>query len=181
MLVYPCMFHVWVTKTVSHFCGSNLQLARFKESTTDACPCCGTSEESAAHITRCMNPGFTEVFVESVSLFIEWLHETHMQEDLISCIESYLLSRGDKPMVAIASHLPRYASLARDVDALGWECFLEGRIPTSLVTLQCAFLRRSESFWKIRTWSSHCVQYLLNITHRQWLYRNAHIHIRSMA
>lgn len=78
------------------------------------------------------------MFVESLSLFIEWLHETHMQEDLILCIESYLLSRGDEPMVAIASHLPRYASLARDVDALGWECFLEGRIPTSLVTLYSA-------------------------------------------
>ena len=180
MLIYPRMFRVWVTKTVSHFCGSNLQLARYGESPTDACPCCGAPEESAAHITRCRNEGRTEMFEESVSLFVEWLKETHMQEDLILCIEAYLLARGDETMVSIASQLPQYATAARDIDTLGWECFLEGRIPTSLVTLQRAFLRRSESFWKTRTWSSHCVQYLLNITHRQWLYRNARIHIRKI-
>jgi hypothetical protein len=92
MLVYPRMFQVWVTKTVSHFCGSNLQLARFRESTTDACSCCGTPEESAAHITRGRNDGRTEMFDESVSLFIKWLSKTHMQEDLILCIERYLYS-----------------------------------------------------------------------------------------
>ena len=91
MLVYLRMFQVWVTKTVSHLCGSNLQLARFRESTTDACSCCGIPEESAAHITRGRNDGRTEMFDESVSLFIEWLSETHMQEDLILCIERYLL------------------------------------------------------------------------------------------
>jgi hypothetical protein len=83
-------------------------------------------------------------------------------------------------MVSITARLPQYSGFARDIDALGWECFLEGRIPTSLITLQRTFLRRSESFWKIRTWSSHCVQYFLNITHRQWLYRNARIHFRKI-
>jgi hypothetical protein len=125
MLVYPRMFRVCVTKTVSHFCGSNLQLERFRESTTDACPCFGTPNESAVYITRCRNTGCTDMFEESVSLFIDWLNETHMQEDLILCIESYLLLRGDESMVYIASHLPLYASFAKDVDALGWECFLD--------------------------------------------------------
>jgi hypothetical protein len=98
MLVYPRMFRVWVTKTFSHFCGSNLQLARYGESPTDACPCCGAPDESAAHITRCRNVGHTEMFKESVSLFIEWLKETHVQEDLILCIEDYLLASGDETM-----------------------------------------------------------------------------------
>eukprot|EP00956_Cyclotella_meneghiniana_P031953 scaffold85772_cov22-Cyclotella_meneghiniana.AAC.2 len=35
------------------------------------------------------------------------------------------------------------------------------------------------SYWKIKTWGSHLVQHLLNITHRQWLYRNARIHLRK--
>ena len=73
-----------------------------------------------------------------------------------------------------------FVSVAADIDRLGWDCMLEGRIPHSLVGLQQGYLIRNKSFWKIRTWSSHLIQHLLNITHRQWLYRNAKIHIRKL-
>ena len=66
------------------------------------------------------------MFEELVSLFTEWLKDTHMQEDLILCIEEYLLARGDETMFSIANRHPQYATIARDIDALGWECFLEG-------------------------------------------------------
>lgn len=57
MSTYPRMFRVWVTKMVSHFCGSNRQLSRFKEVVDDSCPCCGMADKSAKHITRCLNEG----------------------------------------------------------------------------------------------------------------------------
>jgi hypothetical protein len=47
MLIYPRMFRVFITKMVSHFCGSNLQLAQYSEVESDACPSCGTPEESS--------------------------------------------------------------------------------------------------------------------------------------
>ena len=180
MDIYPRMFRVWVTKMVSHFCGSNRQLFRFHEIDNDSCPCCGMPDESAKHVTCCMNEGRTQMFEESASLFIDWLHETHMDSDLVQCIDEYLSGRGTASMVEITSGLPRYARVAADIGALGWDCFLEGRIPQSLITLQQAFLCQCDSYWKIRTWSSHCVQYLLNITHRQWLYRNARIYIKKL-
>jgi hypothetical protein len=45
MLIYPRMFRVFVTKMVSHFCGSNLQLACYGKVESDVCPSCGTPEE----------------------------------------------------------------------------------------------------------------------------------------
>jgi hypothetical protein len=180
MDIYPRMFRVWITKMVSHFCGSNRQRTRFLEIDDDSCPCCGMPDESARHVTRCRNDGRSEMFAESASLFTNWLHETHMDADLVYCFSEYLAGRGEASMVEISSSYPRYARVAADIDALGWDSFLEGRIPQSLVNLQQLFLRQCGSYWKIRTWSSHCVQYLLNITHRQWLYRNARIYIKKL-
>jgi hypothetical protein len=180
MLIYPRMFRVFVTKMVSHFCGTNLQLFRYGESESHSCPSCGLPEESSSHITRCKDPGRSQMFDESADLFLDWLYETHMDSDLVKCIDAYLQSRGDVPMCDIAASFPQYSTIASDIDVLGWECFLEGRIPQSLVDYQKLCLRQCESFWKIRTWSSNCVQYLLNITHRQWLYRNARIYLRKL-
>eukprot|EP00956_Cyclotella_meneghiniana_P019227 scaffold32771_cov65-Cyclotella_meneghiniana.AAC.4 len=180
MSIYPRMFRVFVTKMVSHFCGTNLQLYRYGETDSDACPSCGQPEESSSHITRCKDPGRSQMFDESADLLIEWLQDTHLDSDLIKCIDAYLQSRGEDPMCDIASSFPQYSKIAEDIDALGWECFLEGRIPQSLVDYQKLSLRQSDSFWKIRTWSSNCVQYLLNITHRQWLYRNARIYLKKL-
>lgn len=33
---------------------------------------------------------------------------------------------------------------------------------------------------KLRTWSRHLVQKLWNITHHQWTYRNAQVHLRKL-
>eukprot|EP00956_Cyclotella_meneghiniana_P012179 scaffold17280_cov48-Cyclotella_meneghiniana.AAC.3 len=83
-------------------------------------------------------------------------------------------------MMSIAHWMPLFSSVAADIEALGWDCLLEGRIPTSLVDLQAFYLRKHSSWWKIKTWASHLVQHLLDITHRQWLYRNARIHLRKV-
>ena len=149
MAIYPQMFRVWVTKMVSHFCGSNRQLSHFNETDDDSCPCCGMPDESAKHVTRCMNDGRSKMFDESASLLIEWLHEMHMDADLVHCIDEYLSGRDTASMVEITTPYPRYARVAADIDALGWDSFLEGRIRQSLVNLQQSFLRQCGSYWKI--------------------------------
>jgi hypothetical protein len=180
MEVYPRMFQVWVTKLVSHFCGTNRQLSRIDPNIENVCPCCGEADESVGHVTRCLDDGRTKMFEESCDLFLDFLHDTHMDLSLVSCFEEYLYDRGISQMTDITSHLPFFSQVAHDIDALGWDNLLEGRIPHSLVDLQSSYLRRSKSFWKIKTWASHCTQHLLNITHRQWLYRNARIHLRKV-
>lgn len=177
MEVYPRMFQVWVTKMVSHFCGTNHQLSRIDSEIENKCLCCGWEDELTQHIKRCLDEGRTAMFEESVDILVEWLHESHMDTQLIECLEDYLLACGSDSMFQMASPFPTFHAIAVDVDDLGWDNLLEGRVPRSLVALQLGYLRRNKSSWKIKTWSSHLVQHLLNITHRQWLYRNARIHL----
>jgi hypothetical protein len=181
MSVYPQMFKIYITKHVSHFQGTNRQLSRVAPQDVDnVCPCCGRRDESTGHITRCPDEGRTKMFYESADLLIDFLHESQMDPRLIDCIMRYLDGRGDGKMTEIAKNEPSYQILAEDMDALGWDCFLEGRVPTSLIEIQHTSLQSSRSWWKIKTWASHFIQHLLNITHRQWLYRNARIHLRKV-
>lgn len=92
MEVYPRMFRVWVTKMVSHFCGTNRQLSRIDPEIENMCVCCGCADESSQHITRCLDEGRTAMFEESVDILVEWLHDSHMDSQLIDCIEEYLLA-----------------------------------------------------------------------------------------
>ena len=41
-------------------------------------------------------------------------------------------------------------------------------------------LAASGSHMRLLTWAKHFLRHLLSITHRQWLYRNAKIHIRKL-
>ena len=53
-----------------------------------------------------------------------------------------------------------------------------GRISTRLFHLQRNHLQQIRSNLSMKSWSCQFIQKVLNITHRQWLYRNARIHIR---
>ena len=120
------------------------------------------------------------MFDESADILLDFLDETHMDSRVVRCIEEYLAGRGQLLMSDVADIPVEFMEAAKDIDKLGWDNLLEGRIPSSLVRLQHTYLLRNNSYWKIRTWSSHLIQHLLNVTHRQWLYRNAKIHIRKL-
>ncbi|KAL3788945.1 hypothetical protein HJC23_000229 [Cyclotella cryptica] len=134
MEAYPQMFNLWVTKHVSGFSGTNKQLSRYDGTTVNRCPCCGHNDESTAHITRCLNPGRQRIFQQSVDTLLDWMERTHCDVNLIECLEQYLSLRGEGSMTLIAAPFPRLSQWAMDMDLLGWDNFLEGRICSSLLT-----------------------------------------------
>ena len=74
----------------------------------------------------------------------------------------------------------QYLTYAREHDALGWDCFLEGRIASSLLDIQKDCLYRSDSYQKIKSWSKQFIHHMLCVSHRQWLYRNARVHLKKV-
>eukprot|EP00984_Skeletonema_dohrnii_P025421 scaffold14581_cov86-Skeletonema_dohrnii-CCMP3373.AAC.2 len=58
------MFRVWVTKHVSHFCGTNRQLSRNDPTVSNTCPSCGCINEDTSHVVRCPSPGRTTFYNE---------------------------------------------------------------------------------------------------------------------
>ena len=63
--------------------------------------------------------------------------------------------------------------LSRIQDELGWDCFLEGRIPIELIEIVKTCL---PSRCSITKWGISLIKALLGITHQQWLFRNADVH-----
>ena len=46
------MYRVWITKHVSEFCGTRIQLSYWNENVSPKCPCCGEADEYTMHIRR---------------------------------------------------------------------------------------------------------------------------------
>ena len=65
--------------------------------------------------------------------------------------------------------------LAHIHDKLGWENFVEGRISKFLLELVAPmFSRRSRM--TLERWGKRLVSPLMQATHKQWLFRNSHMH-----
>lgn len=118
------------------------------------------------------------MFTQTVEDLISWMERTNGDIDLMLALQAYLNLRGKTPMRRICSTIPRLHIMARDFDRLGWVNFTEGRICTSLFQVQKEWLVKTGSRWAISAWSGKFVSKVLNITHRQWLYRNARIHMK---
>jgi hypothetical protein len=178
MHTLPQMYRVWLTKHVSGFCGTNKQLSRMSSSMDNKCMCCGGKNEDKLHITRCPDPGRTTLFTQTVLELIEWMTKSNSDRELILALQAYLIQRGKKPMKRICATMPHLHTMAHDCDRLGWENFTEGRICNSLFQVQQSWLTKTGFQRSITTWSRRFICKVLNITHRQWLYRNARIHIK---
>jgi hypothetical protein len=174
----PKSFQRWVTKHVSHFCGTNRQLSKMDSTVKNICMCCNKSDESTSHITRCRNKGRVQMFNQSTQDLLDWMDTAHGNTLLTESLATYLHHRGRRSMKSIVREHPELHNFARDHDKLGWDNFMEGRICTALFQLQASTLTAVSSKWTIKSWSCHFIKRVLSITHRQWLYRNARIHIR---
>jgi hypothetical protein len=178
MHAFPQMYRVWITKHVSGFCGTNKQLSRMDSSVTNKCMCCGRRDEDKRHISRCPDPGRSTLFAQTVNDLIKWMGNSNSDIELTLAIQTYLHQRGRKSMKRICATMPRLQIMACDFDRLGWDNFTEGRICNSLFQVQQAWLAKTGSRWSITKWSRKFICKVINITHRQWLYRNARIHIK---
>ena len=148
----PDMFRVWTTKHVSHFCATNRQLSRIDCTTKNVCPSCGCEDESPSHITKCLDPGRTKMFVEGVGHIVAWLEMQNTGKELLDLIESYLLGRGSTSLTALLGTNSALKTLAHFHDRLGWDCFLEGRVCSLWVQARHQEIQASNSRFDADYW-----------------------------
>ena len=99
MSCYPKMYHVWLTKHVSDFCGNNVQLYYWSKGThSPKCKCCGIMDKYTMHICRCLDPGRNEMFSILVGELTSWIIESLGEHSVASTVEMYLLARGEAKM-----------------------------------------------------------------------------------
>jgi hypothetical protein len=81
-------------------------------------------------------------------------------------------------MVVIAKPFPRLSNWAMELDTLGWDNLLEGRIGREILPLQMQYMKQQDSPRHIKSWMVEFIHRLLGITHKQWIYRNTRTHLR---
>jgi hypothetical protein len=120
-----------------------------------------------------MHIGRVQLFRSSIADVILCLEVENVDVELITIIEDYLLLQGCDNMVNKTPFGSKYLPLARIIDELGWDCFLEGRIPITLLEAVGLSLPSRRSIAK---WGISFIKTLLSVTHRQWLFQNADVH-----
>jgi len=173
---FPEMFRIWVTKQVSHFCGTNRQLSRIHTDVKNVCPSCGRRDESTRHITRCRDAGRTAMFSQSVTEIVSWLESKRTDPTLVSLFQQYLLGRGTVRMQSLVGRDSRFHQAARFHDQLGWDNFVEGRLCILWVHHRESDIERWDLRSTAESWAKGLIHRLLELTHRQWIYRNTAVH-----
>jgi hypothetical protein len=73
----------------------------------------------------------------------------------------------------------KYLHLSVNIDNLRWDCFVEGQIPYSLITLIKPIFCQYKPRGSIKIWGTKFIKSLISLTHKQWLYRNGNVHYIS--
>lgn len=173
------MFSVWATKQVSGCCGNNHLLHYINGRTVDACPNCGCHPERASHVIFCKDPARSAVFERSVDALVEWMESQRTDPPLTHLLSTYLRGRGNVYMSSLCSSRSIYYDLAEMVDLLGFQGLLEGRIPRLFYTARLDDIKRRRLRKHAGHWCDGLILRLLQITHRQWTFRNGTVHFRG--
>ena len=71
--IYPQMFHVLVTKLISHFCGNSKQLSCIDPEVENVCPYCKRHDKMTSHIKQYTKDRCVPMFDESLELLRNWI------------------------------------------------------------------------------------------------------------
>jgi hypothetical protein len=134
------------------------------------CPNCGLTQETSKHLTRCSHVCWVNPFQELIKDVQYCFEQVNVDVDLITIIEDYLLCQGSATMTSLTPLRSKYMPLAIIQDRLGWDCFLEGRIPYALLETVHPFMTCWNPRKTIIHWGVSLIKALLSVTHQQWLF-----------
>ena len=136
-----------------------------------------TAEEYTMHICRCRDSGRSLMFQVSVNELTAWLRSTLGEQCIAMTVKRYLLSRGEATMEeCVHGNYADLRAIATASDRLGWDSLLEGRISAHWLTLVATFLLKTGQNLLPHVWGTQFITRLINIVHKQWIYRNSVIH-----
>jgi hypothetical protein len=119
-----------------------------------------------------------DVLEKSIDLLDDWLIEQDTEEELRFCLIDYARGRGGVTMSDIChGKSNNYKKMAQSQDLIGWRRFMEGMISKEVLNLYYSTSwDNEEDLPEPSQWSKGLVDKFLEVTHRQWLYRNIHVH-----
>ncbi len=142
-------------------------------------PECRCNDKTSKHLTRCTDPGHVLQLHNLLEAIMAVLNEANVTLEVADIIETYLLHQGHQTMEDYIKSNSKYVRLSTNIDNLGWDCFVEGRLPYSLITAIKSMFYPYKPCGSIKIWSTKFIKSLISLTHKQWLYRNCDVHYIS--
>ena len=75
-------------------------------------------------------------------------------------------------------HTPEFILLTEESDSLHWDSFLEGRLSTRWLDIMKPVFLASTTRLTPTKWGAQFINFLLQITHKQWLFHNSDVYFR---
>jgi hypothetical protein len=175
----PKIFCSFNTKQVSGWCGCNSKLSLWEDNIINKCPQCGLEYKNTKHLTRCRDPGRLLQLHKSIESKMDVLDDANVASQLTKMIKTYLLNQGRQTMGDCTHPNSIFSSISVDIDNLGWDYFVEGQIPQSLIIAIKSMYIRYNPRNLVDIWGSRLIKSLISLTHKQWLFRNSDVHYIS--
>ncbi len=170
---YPKTFCSFITKQVSGWCGCNSKLSLWEDNIINKCPHCGLEHENSKHLTRCRDPGWLLQLHKSTKSIMDILDDVNVASELTEMIKTNLLNQGHQTMGDCTHPNSIFSPISVDIDNLGWECFVEGWIPQSLIIAIKPMYIWYNPHGLVDIWGSRLIKSLIGLTHKQWLFWNS--------
>ena len=117
------------------------------------------------------------MFRRYASNLTTWVAETLVDPVLINMVGQYLWAQGERTMLDyLTLHTQDCVRLDEESDGLHWDSFLEGRISKLWLDIMKPGLLVSTTRLTPMSWGAQFIELLLQITHKQWLFRNSGVH-----
>ena len=131
---------------------------------------------------RCSDPGRRKMLVYSTNLIVDWMKSTRVPSEPVQMVEKYILAQD---RLSWQDCLPPNPStmletLAEVQDRLGWDNFIEGRISKVFLSYVQPHLNGRRRRLSPRRWGTTFITHIISLTHKQWLFRNSHVHFKKL-
>jgi hypothetical protein len=165
----------WVSKTVTGFCATGVNMKRRKERDSDECPRCHDTEE-VEHIWTCKEHSATDLWNRSVAKLQEWLNANQISPEVSRQICVGLQEWRTGQPSTWTSEVPWVKGVLEQQKTLGWRNFFEGFLAREWRAALDAFLLRIGSPKSSKRWLSQLVRKQWLIAWDLWEHRNGFLH-----
>ncbi len=108
---------------------------------------------------------------------VQWLYDQQTDGEVVHLFNQYLLAGGTCTLTLLLKPNSKLGVEARYHDHLGWDCFLEGQLCALWVEHRAQHIQRANLTQSADFWARGLMQRFLQMTHAQWAYRNAMVHL----
>jgi hypothetical protein len=112
-----------------------------------------------------------------VGQLVQWLYDQQTDGKVVHLFKQYLLAGGTHTPTLLLKPNSRLAVVVRYHDRLGWDCFLEGQLCALWVEHRAQPIQWASLMQLVDFWVQGLMQWLLQMTHSQWAYGNATVHL----